>query len=102
MLAPTDAESATLSQYDIVSYTIGTDDVYELTLVANARTTATASGATKLVSNGKNTFVNNIKDVNLSTAATGNQTTNAADAETVKEGNIFTRLWQRIVNLFKF
>ena len=26
----------------------------------------------------------------------------AADAETVKEGNIFTRLWQRIVNLFKF
>ena len=83
VLAPTDAESATLSQYDIVSYTIGTDDVYELTLVANARTTATASGATKLVSNGKNTFVNNIKDVNLSTAATGNQTTNAADAETV-------------------
>ena len=77
------AEAATLSQYDIVSYTIGTDDVYELTLVANARTTATASGATKLVSNGKNTFVNNIKDVNLSTAATGNQTTNAADAETV-------------------
>ena len=83
VLAPADAESATLSQYDIVSYTIGTDDVYELTLVANARTTATASGATKLVSNGKNTFVNNIKDVNLSTAATGNQTTNAADAETV-------------------
>ena len=83
VLAPTVAESATLSQYDIVSYTIGTDDVYELTLVANARTTATASGATKLVSNGKNTFVNNIKDVNLSTAATGNQTTNAADAETV-------------------
>ena len=83
VLAPTDAESATLSQYDIVSYTIGTDDVYELTLVANARTTATASGATKLVSNGKNTFVNNIKDVNLSTAATGNQITNAADAETV-------------------
>ena len=26
----------------------------------------------------------------------------AAEAETVKEGNIFTRLWQRIVNLFKF
>ena len=26
----------------------------------------------------------------------------AADTETVKEGNIFTRLWQRIVNLFKF
>ena len=83
VLAADDAEATTLSQYDIVSYTIGTDDVYELTLVANARTTATASGATKLVSNGKNTFVNNIQDVNLSTAATGNQTTNAADAETV-------------------
>ena len=83
VLAADAAEATTLSQYDIVSYTIGTDDVYELTLVANARTTATASGATKLVSNGKNTFVNNIKDVNLSTAATGNQTTNAADAETV-------------------
>ena len=81
VLAPTDAESATLSQYDIVSYTIGTDDVYELTLVANARTTATASGATKLVSNGKNTFVNNIKDVNLTEANA--QTTTAADAETV-------------------
>lgn len=26
----------------------------------------------------------------------------AAETETVKEGNIFTRLWQRIVNLFKF
>ena len=25
-----------------------------------------------------------------------------AEAETVKEGNIFTRLWQRILNLFKF
>ena len=83
VLAADAAEATTLSQYDIVSYTIGTDDVYELTLVANARTTATASGATKLVSNGKNTFVNNIKDVNLYTAATGNQTTNAADAETV-------------------
>mgnify|MGYP004725716235 CR=1 FL=1 len=81
VLAPTVAESATLSQYDIVSYTIGTDDVYELTLVANARTTATASGATKLVSNGKNTFVNNIKDVNLAEANA--QTTTAADAETV-------------------
>ena len=83
VLAADADEATTLSQYDIVSYTIGTDDVYELTLVANARTTATASGATKLVSNGKNTFVNNIRDVNLSTAATGNQTTNAADAETV-------------------
>ena len=28
--------------------------------------------------------------------------TTAAETETVKEGNIFTRLWQRIVNLFKF
>lgn len=28
--------------------------------------------------------------------------TTAAGTETVKEGNIFTRLWQRIVNLFKF
>ena len=28
--------------------------------------------------------------------------TTAAVAETVEEGNIFTRLWQRIVNLFKF
>ena len=83
VLAADAAEAITLSQYDIVSYTIGTDDVYELTLVANARTTATASGATKLVSNGKNTFVNNIKDVNLAAAATGAQTTNAADAETV-------------------
>ena len=26
----------------------------------------------------------------------------AAETETVKEGNIFTRLWQRIMNLFKF
>ena len=25
-----------------------------------------------------------------------------AETETVKEGNIFTRLWQRIVDLFKF
>ena len=25
-----------------------------------------------------------------------------AETVTVKEGNIFTRLWQRIVNLFKF
>lgn len=25
-----------------------------------------------------------------------------AETETVKEGNIFTRLWQRILNLFKF
>ena len=81
VLGANDNEVATLSQYDIVSYTIGTDDVYELTLVANARTTATASGATKLVSNGKNTFVNNIKDVNLTKANT--QTTTAADAETV-------------------
>ena len=81
VLAADAAEATTLSQYDIVSYTIGTDDVYELTLVANARTTATASGATKLVSNGKNTFVNNIKDVNLAEANA--QTTTAADAETV-------------------
>ena len=81
VLAADTAEATTLSQYDIVSYTIGTDDVYELTLVANARTTATASGATKLVSNGKNTFVNNIKDVNLAEANA--QTTTAADAETV-------------------
>ena len=28
--------------------------------------------------------------------------TTAAETETVTEGNIFTRLWQRIVNLFKF
>ena len=28
--------------------------------------------------------------------------TTAAETETVKEGNIFTHLWQRIVNLFKF
>ena len=28
--------------------------------------------------------------------------TTAAETETVKEGNIFTRLWQRFVNLFKF
>ena len=28
--------------------------------------------------------------------------TTAAETETVKEGTIFTRLWQRIVNLFKF
>ena len=28
--------------------------------------------------------------------------TTAAETETVEEGNIFTRLWQRIVNLFKF
>ena len=28
--------------------------------------------------------------------------TTAAETETVKEGNVFTRLWQRIVNLFKF
>ena len=25
-----------------------------------------------------------------------------ADTQTVKEGNIFTRLWQRILDLFKF
>ena len=81
VLAADAAEATTLSQYDIVSYTIGIDDVYELTLVANARTTATASGATKLVSNGKNTFVNNITDVNLAEANA--QTTTAADAETV-------------------
>ena len=81
VLGANDNEAATLSQYDIVSYTIGTDDVYELTLVANARITATASGATKLVSNGKNTFVNNIKDVNLT--KDNAQTTTAADAETV-------------------
>ena len=28
--------------------------------------------------------------------------TTSAETETVEEGNIFTRLWQRIVNLFKF
>ena len=28
--------------------------------------------------------------------------TTAAETEPVKEGNVFTRLWQRIVNLFKF
>ena len=28
--------------------------------------------------------------------------TTVAETETVKEGNIFTRLWQRIMNLFKF
>ena len=85
VLGANDNEVATLSQYDIVSYTIGTDDVYELALVSDAATTdaGAATTGTKLVSNGKNTFVNNIKDVNLSTAATGNQTTNAADAETV-------------------
>jgi len=71
-------------KYDIVSYTIGTDDVYELALVSDAADTdAGVTGGTKLVTNGKNTFVNNIKDVNLTTAAAGNQTTNAADAETV-------------------
>ena len=73
-----------VSKYDIVSYTIGTDDVYELALVSDAADTdAGVTGGTKLVTNGKNTFVNNIKDVNLTTAAAGNQTTNAADAETV-------------------
>ena len=30
------------------------------------------------------------------------ETVAAAETETVEEGNIFTRLWQRIVNLFKF
>ena len=86
VLADGASEDTTLSMYDIVSYTIGTDDVYELTLVANARTTADGvTGGTKLVTNGKNTFVNNIKDVNLTAAATatGEQTTTAADAETV-------------------
>ena len=73
-----------VSKYDIVSYTIGTDDVYELALVSDAADTdAGVTGGTKLVTNGKNTFVNNIKDVNLTTAAAGNQNTNAADAETV-------------------
>ena len=37
-----------------------------------------------------------------SAAASEAADSTAADAETVKEGNIFTRLWQRIVNLFKF
>ena len=73
-----------VSKYDIVSYTIGTDDVYELALVSDAAATdAGVTGGTKLVSNGKNTFVNNITDVNLTAAATGAQTTTAADAETV-------------------
>ena len=71
-----------VSKYDIVSYTIGTDDVYELALVSDAAATdAGVTGGTKLVSNGKNTFVNNITDVNLAEARA--QTTNAADAETV-------------------
>ena len=71
-----------VSEYDIVSYTIGTDDVYELALVSDAAATdAGVTGGTKLVSNGKNTFVNNITDVNLAEASA--QTTNAADAETV-------------------
>ena len=71
-----------VSKYDIVSYTIGTDDVYELALVSDAAATdAGVTGGTKLVSNGKNTFVNNITDVNLAEASA--QTTNAADAETV-------------------
>ena len=72
-----------VSKYDIVSYTIGTDDVYELALVSDAASTdagATTTG-TKLVTNGKNTFKNNIADVNLTEASA--QTTTAADAETV-------------------
>ena len=80
--AEAEPTTSTLSQYDIVSYTIGTDDVYELTLVANARKTAkNTSDPVKLVTNGKNTFVNNIQDVNLT--KTGAQTTTAADAETI-------------------
>ena len=72
-----------VSKYDIVSYTIGTDDVYELALVSDAATTdaGAATTGTKLVTNGKNTFVNNITDVNLAEAKA--QTTTAADAETV-------------------
>ena len=72
-----------VSKYDIVSYTIGTDDVYELALVSDAATTdaGAATTGTKLVTNGKNTFVNNITDVNLAEANA--QTTTAADAETV-------------------
>ena len=75
--------SGKLSAYDIVSYTIGTDDVYELALVSDAATTdaGAATTGTKLVTNGKNTFVNNITDVNLAEANA--QTTTAADAETV-------------------
>ena len=80
--AEAEPTTSTLSQYDIVSYTIGSDDVYELTLVANARKTEkNTSDPVKLVTNGKNTFVNNIKDVNLT--KTGAQTTTAADAETI-------------------
>ena len=72
-----------VSKYDIVSYTIGTDDVYELALVSDAAATdaGAATTGTKLVTNGKNTFVNNITDVNLAEARA--QTTTAADAETV-------------------
>lgn len=82
MLADGDSEDTTLSMYDIVSYTIGTDDVYELTLVANARKTEkNTSDPVKLVTNGRYTFVNNIKDVNLTKIDA--QTTNAADAETI-------------------
>ena len=36
------------------------------------------------------------------TAETVAADTTAAETETVEEGNIFTRLWQRIMNLFKF
>ena len=44
----------------------------------------------------------NVKFVYKTAETVAAADTTAAETETVKEGNIFTRLWQRIVNLFKF
>ena len=45
---------------------------------------------------------NSVKFVYKTAETVAAADTTAAETETVKEGNIFTRLWQRIVNLFKF
>ena len=44
----------------------------------------------------------NVKFVYKTAETVAAADTAVAETETVKEGNIFTRLWQRIVNLFKF
>ena len=56
---------AQLSKYDIVSYTVDSDDVYHLNLVADAKTTDVANG-TVMIGDGKNVVsLRNSNNVNI-------------------------------------
>ena len=75
------ADDRALTQYDIVAYTVDSDDVYALTLVADAE--EGKGGGQELVTNGINTI--NAANSNLANlgSGTGSKATTAVDGKTI-------------------